>query len=236
VQLHPVRACGAANVLESLVDVEPVTLGKHALGLLDRDARLQGLLELCAPLVCGLGDGQESADRGHGLVGTPCSKGVNRLLRGVLVHAGDLIRPERPFWATLNPDRGRFASRGVSRGRSIRLEKGMQMPEGSQREARAARNELVFRAVNEQIVKMTDRFRAQLSDIDIVCECANTACVGTIRIDVGEFAKIERAEGAFLVLPGHEDESVEQVVDRREPYVVVWKPVVSSDGGPPELT
>ena len=50
----------------------------------------------------------------------------------------------------------------------------------SEREARAAENELVFRAVNEQIVKMTDRFREQLSDIDIVCECANTACVGTI--------------------------------------------------------
>jgi hypothetical protein len=106
----------------------------------------------------------------------------------------------------------------------------MEMPEASQREARAAQNELVFRAVNEQIVKMTDRFRAQLSDIDIVCECADTSCVGAIRIGADEFAEIERAEATFLVLPGHEDESVEQVVERRDGYVVVWKPIVAHDG------
>ena len=102
----------------------------------------------------------------------------------------------------------------------------------SEREARAAQNELVFRAVNEQIVKMTDRFREQLSDIDIVCECANTACVGTIRVNADEFVQIERTEASFLVLPGHEDESIERVVDRRDGYVVVWKPVISSDGKP----
>jgi hypothetical protein len=101
---------------------------------------------------------------------------------------------------------------------------------GSEREARAAQNELVFRAVNEQIMKMTDRFRAELSDIDIVCECADTACVGTIRIDAGQFAEIERADGRFLVLPGHEDETVEQVLERHAKYVVVLKPIVAHDG------
>jgi hypothetical protein len=109
------------------------------------------------------------------------------------------------------------------------------MSETSDREARAAQNELVFRAVNEQIVKMTDRFREQLADIDIVCECANTACVGTIRIHVDDFARVERAAGTCLVLPGHEDESVEQVLERSEGYVTVWKPSVAADGGPPSL-
>jgi hypothetical protein len=104
------------------------------------------------------------------------------------------------------------------------------MAAGSERQVRAANNELVFRAVNEQIVKMTDRFRAQLAEIDIVCECADTACVGAIRIDAGEFAEVERVDGTFLVLPGHEDESVEQIVERRERYVVVWKAIVGADG------
>jgi hypothetical protein len=107
------------------------------------------------------------------------------------------------------------------------------MPGESQREVRAAQNELVFRAVNEQIAKMTDRFRSQLSEIDIVCECVDTSCVGAIRIGADEFAKIERAEATFLVLPGHEDESVEQVVEHRESYVVVWKPIVAVDGNGP---
>jgi dephospho-CoA kinase len=109
------------------------------------------------------------------------------------------------------------------------------MSETSEREARAAQNELVFRAVNEQIVKMTDRFREQLADIDIVCECANTNCVGTIRIHADEFTRIERAGGRFLVLPGHEDESVERVVERSESYVTVWKPSISVDGGVPSM-
>jgi hypothetical protein len=100
----------------------------------------------------------------------------------------------------------------------------------SEREQRAAQNELVFRAVNEQIVKMTDRFREQLADIDIVCECANSACVGTIRINVDEFSKIQRDTGTFFVLPGHEDETVERVVDRQEEYVLVWKPAIAQDG------
>lgn len=105
----------------------------------------------------------------------------------------------------------------------------------SQREARAAQNELVFRAVNEQILKMTDRFRDALSDIDIVCECADTKCVGTIRVNSKEFVKFERQEGMFLVLPGHEDESVEQVVGRKKDYVIVRKAVVAAaDGDAPQ--
>jgi hypothetical protein len=99
----------------------------------------------------------------------------------------------------------------------------------SEREQRAAQNELVFRAVNEQIVKMTDRFREQLADIDIVCECANTACVGTIRINVDAFSKVQRDAATFFVLPGHEDESVERVVERTDGYVLVWKPAISGD-------
>jgi hypothetical protein len=110
------------------------------------------------------------------------------------------------------------------------------MSETSDRQLRAAQNELVFRAVNEQIVKMTDRFRKQLSDIDIVCECANASCVGTIRINADEFTKIERANGTFLVLPGHEDESVERVVERLHSYVLVWKPGISPNGAPPSLS
>jgi len=104
------------------------------------------------------------------------------------------------------------------------------MTSSSEREARAAQNELVFRTVNEQIVKMTDRFRAQLSEIDIVCECADTTCVGSIRINATTFAGIDRDTGKFLVLPGHEDEQVEQVLEKHEGYYVVLKPIVAEGG------
>jgi hypothetical protein len=77
--------------------------------------------------------------------------------------------------------------------------------------------------VNEQIVSMTERFRAQLADVDLVCECASTACTGTIRVGLEEFLQIERAEATFLVLPGHEDISIEDVIDRNGQFVVVRK-------------
>lgn len=103
----------------------------------------------------------------------------------------------------------------------------------SERQARAAQNELVFRAVNEQILKMTDRFREQLSDIDIVCECSDVNCVGTIRVRAEEFTRFEREHAMFVVLPGHEDASVEAVVERKSGYVVVRKFSLDTDGHKP---
>ena len=99
----------------------------------------------------------------------------------------------------------------------------------SERAARAARNEQLFRAVNEQILQMTERFRAQLSDIDIVCECAVASCVGTIRITAEEFTQMRRKEGTFFVLAGHEDTAVEEVVGRNNGYVIVRKPIIAGD-------
>ena len=97
------------------------------------------------------------------------------------------------------------------------------MGEQPERAARAARNELLFRAVNEEIVRITERFRTQLSEIDIVCECTDQSCVGTIRIAAEEFGRVERGDGTFLVLPGHEDVRIEEVVERNGGWVVVQK-------------
>jgi hypothetical protein len=47
----------------------------------------------------------------------------------------------------------------------------MMSREQEERERRGAQNQLLFRAVNEQIVEMTENFRSDLSDINLVCEC-----------------------------------------------------------------
>jgi hypothetical protein len=41
---------------------------------------------------------------------------------------------------------------------------------------------------------------------------------------------VKRDAATFFVLPGHEDESVERIVERTERYVLVWKPILSGDG------
>jgi hypothetical protein len=95
--------------------------------------------------------------------------------------------------------------------------------EHEERQRRAAQNQLLFRSVNEQIVGMTENFRADLSDIDLVCECWSSSCTGTIRCRLEEFEMIDRTGNMFIVLPGHEDLLVEDVVDASNSYVVVRK-------------
>ena len=95
--------------------------------------------------------------------------------------------------------------------------------EQEERERRAAQNQLLFRAVNEQIVGMTENFRSDLSDINLVCECWTPSCTGTIRCRLEEFELLDRTGNMFIVLPGHEDLLVEDVVDASNGYVVVRK-------------
>jgi hypothetical protein len=93
----------------------------------------------------------------------------------------------------------------------------------TKREERAAQNELLFRTVNEQIAAMTDRFASLLSEIDVVCECADPACLGTIRLRTADYGVIRDSQSDFVVLPGHEREDVEGVVRRADRYLVVRK-------------
>jgi len=107
---------------------------------------------------------------------------------------------------------------------------GNQMVLGPEtREARAARNELMFRAVNEQIVQLTERFRAQLREIDIICECADVSCTGAIRINLEEYEAIDRATNAFVVIAGHEDADIEAVIAQTDGYFVVRKHGLAGD-------
>ena len=89
VQLDPVRTGGLPDEPKGLVDPEPVTLGDDALRLLDRNARLEGLLELCSPLVGRLRHCEKSPDRRGGLVGRPPGEGFDCLEVCLLVvHGG----------------------------------------------------------------------------------------------------------------------------------------------------
>jgi len=111
---------------------------------------------------------------------------------------------------------------GVSPGRFFGQPHGRRMTE-TKREERAAQNELVFRTVNEQIAAMADRFPSLLSEIDVVCECADPACLSTIRLRTADYGAIRNSESDFVVLAGHEREDIEDVVRRSQHYLVVRK-------------
>ena len=89
------------------------------------------------------------------------------------------------------------------------------------REARFAKNEALFREVNERVEQLAV---SQLSDwSEVLCECSDPNCLTTIPVTVGEYEAI-RAHGArFALAGGHEETSVERVVERTERFVVVEK-------------
>ena len=86
---------------------------------------------------------------------------------------------------------------------------------------RAARNEALFREVNERIAAAGSGFAAHR--LKLVCECSGASCAETFEIRVGEYEAV-RADGArFALLPDHVDPDIERVLEEHENYVVVEK-------------
>lgn len=93
------------------------------------------------------------------------------------------------------------------------------MDEVTQR--RLAHNEALFRAVNDEVEAVEERYGSR--DGGFVCECADARCSETIRISLEEYARIREDSQRFVVVPGHEVPEIERVVERHDGYVVVEK-------------
>jgi hypothetical protein len=87
---------------------------------------------------------------------------------------------------------------------------------------RAARNEEIFRAVNQRIEAGAEQHGVE-TPLPFHCECSRTGCLETIELPPGKYELIASERYHFLLLPGHEDEAIERVVERAETYVVVEK-------------
>jgi hypothetical protein len=87
---------------------------------------------------------------------------------------------------------------------------------------RAARNEEVFREVNERI----DEGAAQhgvAATLPFHCECSSASCVETIELAPARYEEVVRERYRFVVLPGHEDRTIERVVETDPGFLVVEK-------------
>ena len=93
-----------------------------------------------------------------------------------------------------------------------------------QREARVGRTEGVIRAVNDQIEELNKAFAVSDEEFAIVCECGEVECVEQIQIARSAYARVRTNDTLFLVISGHEDPTVEAVVESGQAgYVVVQK-------------
>ena len=96
-------------------------------------------------------------------------------------------------------------------------------------EQRAARNEALFREVNENIARLENRFGGAMASSVFICECSSDLCTEHVRVDEDTYRKVREHPRRFFVLPGHGDERLEVVVERHDEYVVVEKTGVAGE-------
>ena len=90
-------------------------------------------------------------------------------------------------------------------------------------EERAAKNEVLFRRVNEEIEKLgqverkTGRFSA------FVCECSDGTCTQQVQLTIPEYEEVRSESRWFAIAPGHETAEIEHVVRTTDRYAIVEK-------------
>ena len=92
---------------------------------------------------------------------------------------------------------------------------------------RAAKNEALFRDVNERIRALSEDLALDgAQDVldGLVCECADSACIERLgQLSVAEYEALRRDALQFIVMPGHVDLEIESVRKRTPGYWVVRK-------------
>lgn len=90
------------------------------------------------------------------------------------------------------------------------------------REERLAKNEVIFRDLNERIADI-----AATHDDDhlyeFLCECSNVDCALRLPLTLAVYEGVRREPTRFVVAPGHELPEIEDVLSRGEGYQVVTK-------------
>jgi hypothetical protein len=85
---------------------------------------------------------------------------------------------------------------------------------------RLTHNEELFRQVNEAREESASPDDLQLT---LICECADQACTGRIKISTAEYRRIRESESRYVVLPDHVIPALERVVVDRGSFEIVEK-------------
>lgn len=87
---------------------------------------------------------------------------------------------------------------------------------------RAARNEEVFRSVNERI-EQGGALHGVTAPLRFHCECDSEACFETVELEAAAYRAIVSERYCFVIVPGHDDPRVEVVAETHDGYTVVEK-------------
>jgi hypothetical protein len=91
------------------------------------------------------------------------------------------------------------------------------------REERVARNETLFREVNERIKQVNEGLAEPGGEADFLCECGDPGCTAPVSLTLAEYEEVRGKPTLFAIVPGHSDADVEIVVAVNERFAVVEK-------------
>ena len=97
------------------------------------------------------------------------------------------------------------------------------------RDERRARNEALFRNVNERLRAIDDQLDTAAVGAPVrereefFCECGSLGCTARLPMTREQYESVRANATHFVILPGHVDERIERVVERHPNFVVVEK-------------
>jgi hypothetical protein len=86
----------------------------------------------------------------------------------------------------------------------------------------AARNEEVFRDVNQRIDAGAERLQVS-TPLPFHCECSSASCTERVLVTPEDYKRVVDERFHFMVIPGHENHEIERVVDEHAEFLVVEK-------------
>ena len=91
------------------------------------------------------------------------------------------------------------------------------------REDALAKNEVLFRQVNERIEAISEAFPSEDEAMEFLCECDQPDCRETVNLSRAEYELVRAEPTHFIVRAGHDDPRVEHVAHSNDRFVVVEK-------------
>jgi hypothetical protein len=89
----------------------------------------------------------------------------------------------------------------------------------------AAKDQSLFRGVNERLLDLNEGFDEVSGDADFLCECASQDCIKHVSLTLDDYEEIRRVPTHFAVTDSmdHVFADVERIFAKRDGYFVVEK-------------
>ena len=91
------------------------------------------------------------------------------------------------------------------------------------RRKRIAKNETMFRDINERLEDGLRKVPHAADLQEFVCECGSRECEEMVTLTFDEYERVRRDSRHFAVVPGHVFPEAERVVESRERFEIVEK-------------